>query len=474
MSFVGLVTQKDEPTGVSLMAKVVTANKKKSTKKVFDVSVKANSLNDFSCCVIDHATIVDKLNSLYDMSQIVDDITLIYSGIHDTDVSYRIIDTVSPILSNYLGEDGKIIERPKYGNGDATGFIEVTVSKGEAEITSRIQVSVKSITVEEVLSDQTFTQSVLWSLIRGQNDPYQQGSEWSGHNNISSKLRLISEKSIPELSDKPVVITWSVQDNTLLYANEIYTTPRINVETGEIGKCSYKEACTLVDNIPGITVKVIGSDNNILQNRVRIGGIVLTATLSISGSEVTKGVVFNCSTISKYLTSQEICDVVLANIHITTQQDKDIFYKSAGDSSFNTIIAPASGGTYTLKAFGNRGSETFEAYDLKLKVGDIISVSLTNKVLDFNGSNNYEDTAKNANLLYSAFNGGFQNDEGEIYSKLIINFDELKDATDTDKQFACGIVISISGYSSSGDTPGGSPLMIQRYAQIKIDTSAMN
>ena len=471
MSFIGLVTQKDKPTGVSLMAKVVTANKKASAKKVFDVSVKANALSDFTCCVIDHATIVEKVNSLHNMNEIVDDITLIYSGINDTSVSYRIIDTVEPYLSSALGEDGKIIKRPKYGKGDATGYIEITVSKGEAEVTSRIQASVKSISAEEVLSSDTFTQAVLWSLIRGTNDSYQQGSEWSGHNNISKPLKFISSKSVPDLSDEPVSITWSIQDDTLAYTKDIYTEPRINIDTGEINRCSYKEACSLVDSIPGIVVKVIGSDNNTLQNRVRIGGIILAATLTLG--EVTKNIVFNCSTVSKYLTSQEVMDVVLENIFINTQQDTRIMYKDVSDSNFNTITAPASGGTYTLRAFGNRGSETFESSSLKLKTGDIIGVTISNKVLDFNGSNEYQDTVDT--LLYlNAFNGGFQSDEGDVYSKLVINFDELKNVSDEKKQFSCGATISIAGYSATGDSPGGSSLIVKRHAQIKIDTSAMN
>ena len=92
MAFIGLVTQKDKPTGVSLMAKVVTANKKKSAKKIFKVSVKPNALDDLSCCVIDHGTAVDKINGLQDMNNITDDITLPYTGINGTTVTYNIID----------------------------------------------------------------------------------------------------------------------------------------------------------------------------------------------------------------------------------------------------------------------------------------------------------------------------------------------------------------------------------------------
>ena len=468
MSFVGLVTRKDKPTGVSLMAKIVTANKKKSAKKVFKVSVKANALDDFTCCVIDHGTAVDKINTSQDMTKVTEDISLTYSGINDTTISYRIVDVSSPYLSTYLGEDGKIHGRPKYGEGNATGYIEITVSKNDKSVTSRIQTSVKEITAEEVLNDATFTQAAMWQLIRGLNDPYQQGSEWSGHNNIHSPLRLITNKAVPELSKEEVVISWAAQDDTISYASDIYTDSRINIATGAITRPTYKQACTLVDSISGINVKVIGAESNALQNRVRIGGLTLTGTLTLG--EATKNIVFNCSTISKYLTNEEIMDVVIANIYINTQQDTRISYKDVSDGSVFTITAPASGGKYTLRAFGNRGSETFEAPELKLRAGDIIGVTITNTVLDFNGSQEYADAA----LLVSAFNGGFQSDEGDTYSKLIIDFDVLKDASEDKKKFACGATISVAGYSATGDSAGGTSLNIKRHAQIMINTSEIS
>ena len=444
-----------------------SANKKKSAKKVFKVSVKPNALDDFTCCVIDHGTIVDKINSSQDMSQIIEDVTLIYSGINDTTVTYRIIDVSVPYLSTYIGEDGKVNGRPKYGEGNATGYIEVTVSKNDKSVTSRIQASIKAITAEEVLNDATFTQAAMWTLIRGLNDPYQQGSEWSGHNNISKQLKLIQSKNVDTLSKEPVAIAWEVKDDTLAYSGDIYTEARIDASTGNVTRPSYKEACTLVNAISGINIKVIGSDSNALQNRVRIGGIILTAKLTLG--EASKNIVFNCSTVSKYITNQEVLDVVLAHIYINTQQNTKIAYKDVSDANFFTITAPQVGGTYTLQAFGNRGSETFEAPELKLSAGDIIGVSITNTVLDYNGSNEYSDTA----LLVSAFNGGFQSDEGDTYSKLVINLDVLKDAEADKKKFACGASISIAGYSATGENPGGSSLNIKRHAQILVDTSAI-
>lgn len=467
MAFVGLVTKKDKPTGVSLMAKVVTANKKKSAEKIFKVSVKASGLDDFSCCVLDHATVVDKINSSQDMTQLVDDMSLIYSGVNGTTISYRIIDIDEPNLSTYLGEDGKIHGRPKYGEGNAMGYIEITVAKGEAKLISRIQASVKAITPEEVLNDSTFSQASMWSLIKGNNDSYQQGNEWSGHNNITKPLNLITSKDVSAMSTKSVSITWTVADETLGSSEGVYSEPRINAETGALIRPSYKDACSLIDSVSGVNIKVVGSNSNALQNRVRIGGIILTAVLNLG--DITKNVVFNCSTISKYITNQEVMDVVLSNIYIFADDGSQIPYKEASDSNFYTITAPAGGGEYTLRAYGNRGSEGFEAPQLKLNTGEIIGVTITNSVLNFSGSAEYPDSA----LLVNAFNGGFQSDSGDTYSKLVIDFNEIKDANSSLKEFACGATISISGYSSNGDVPGGSSLNIKRHAQFKVDTSAM-
>ena len=469
MSFIGLVTRKEKDTGVSLLAKVVTQSKNKSAKKVFKVKVKANALDDFSCCVIDHATVVNKINTTQDMSELTNDVIFSYNGINGTTITYRIIDINSPLLSAYLGEDGKVNGRPRYGEGDASGYIEITVSKNEASLTSRIAATVKSVTAEEVLSDTTFTQSGLWSSIRGLNDSYQQGSEWSGHNNISNPLTLIASKEISTMSVEPVNIEWSVVDNTLTVASAsgIYSEARIDVTTGAVNRCSYKDACKMVDAIYGISVNVIGSSSNSLQNRVRIGGLMLTAKLALG--DATKNVVFSCSTISKYLTNEEVMDVVLANIAVFKEDGSKVGYKTTSDTSFETLVAPTTGGTYTLRAFGNRGSETFQSSELKLNVGDIIGVTITNEVLEYNGSTNYADTS----LLTSAFGGGFQNDDGDTYMKLVIDYDAIKDADSAKKKFACGAKISVAGYSANGITPGGSPLMNTKYAQFVIDTSGI-
>lgn len=474
MAFVGLITKKDKPTGVSLMAKVVTENKKKSAEKIFKVSVKASGLDDFSCCVLDHAVVVDKINSSQDMTQLVEDISLIYSGVNGTTISYKIIDINEPKLSMHLGEDGKIHGRPKYGEGDAMGYIEITVAKNTASLVSRIQASVKAITAEEVLNDSTFSQASIWTLIRGENDPYQQGNEWSGHNNISKPLNLIKTKSVNAISTKAVDISWSISDETIGYAGDVYTDEagathsRIDSTSGAVFRPTYKKACTLVGVSPNINVKVIGDNASSLQNRVRIGGLILTASLNLG--DITKNVVFNCSTISKYLTNQEVLDAVLDRIYIRTSDGVQISYKKeTNDSTFHSIIAPAGGGQYTLTAFKGNACQSFEIPELKLSAGQVIGVSIVNSVLAYSGSGAYPDSS----LLSTAFGGGFKGDANDAYDSLVIDFEKIKDANSSMKEFACGARVEVSGYSGTGETAGGSMHMATRHAQFKIDTTNM-
>ncbi len=470
MSFVGLVTRKEKDTGVSLMAKVVTESKNRFARQTFKVKVKANVLDDFTCCVIDHETLVDTINNAQDMSAIISDVTLSYNGINGTSISYKIIDIDSPLLSTYMTVDGKVSSRPKFGEGDAVGYLEVTVAKGESSVVSRILTSVSSISAIEVLNSAVFTQSSLWSIIKGSNGSYQQGSEWSGHNNIMYDLSLLTSVNVTSMSITPVTLSWSVVDNTLSYASamNIYDTNRVNSSTGVVTRPNYKDSCVLIDAVSGVTIKLITADNT-LTNRVRIGGLTLTASLSLG--EATKDVVFNCATVSKYLTNAEVLDVVLGNIHLLDPSLAVKFdYMETADGSYNTLVSPAEGGTYVLRAYGNLGSLLFEAPELKLSAGQIIGVSITNSVYEYDFSIAYT----NALLKATAFDGGFQNDDGETYSKLTIDYDVLAaQASDNDRKFSCCATISVSGYSSTGLTAGGGSQTTKRFAPIVVDTSSI-
>lgn len=468
MSFVGLVTQKEKVTGVNLMAKVVTANKKKSAKKIFPVRVKASGLTDADCCIIDLATIVDKINA-QNMNEITTNITLIYSGENGTTVSYELIDSTEPLLSEHLAEDGTIIKRPKYGEGNAVGSIKITVTKGNAApVSSTIQAGVKAYQAKEVLADPVFTYTGLWSKIKGNNA--------NGANNIASKLKLITtvtDKSVTDKTTEEVQILWNVVDNTLQHTN-IYTEPRIDVTTGNIIRPTYEKACELINS--NVKAELVGEDNkSVAYNRVRIYGVVLTATITLGDKvEVVK---FECATISKYLKASEIEEVITNNIHIKgidASANSSIFkYNLTSNTAieFNTIHAPAEGGIYTLNAFGNTASETLQAPNLKLNVGDITDVSVVNYLRSYtNTDSDYADSS----VLISAFNGGqFVTDGTDAFLNLTINLDELKDVSDDKKQFAIVSGVTINKYSEDGEVSGGGRTYVEYVAYFKVDTSSI-
>ena len=100
MSYVGLITRKDKPTGIKLKAKVVTPNKQKYIEKIFDVKIKENAINDITSCVLDHGTVVSNIMSSQTMLNLTSDLALIYIGDNGASISYEIEAPLSPIYIN--------------------------------------------------------------------------------------------------------------------------------------------------------------------------------------------------------------------------------------------------------------------------------------------------------------------------------------------------------------------------------------
>ena len=158
MSFIGIVTRKEQDTGVTLEAKIVTPNKKKATRQKFKVKVKKTGLSDYECCVLDQATVRNKLNK-QDLTAVKEDINFTYNGENGTKIEYSIENTGEPKLTDCLGEDGKIISRPKYGQNDASGYIVMTVKKGVESLTTKISVTIKQILGQEVIASTSIKDS---------------------------------------------------------------------------------------------------------------------------------------------------------------------------------------------------------------------------------------------------------------------------------------------------------------------------
>lgn len=489
MSFIGLVTRKEEDTGVTLRAKIVTPNKKRFQTKDFKVKVKANALDDYSCCVIDHATAKNRIENSQDMLNLIDDLTLPYSGSNGTTISYNVInntDASTYDLTDYLGEDGKILGRPKYNaeaGGAATGYLEIVVTKGDAKVASRIVIAVSGTTADEVLASDTYTDKKLWALIAGKNTgTYNRGSEASPHNNIQHPLLFSNAQTLNDPnSTTPITVTWTVVDALTPYLSsnvrlsqlkdELGGASRI-ADDGTVTRPSYGAACSAIDQVNGITAKIIGtaesstSSNN---RRVRIDGITITAVLELGTAR--KTVVFNCATVSKYITNSEIMSVVKSGMALFRADGAKISYKDKFDDAATVIYAPAAGGSTTIRAYTNIGvTNLFSNEALHLDAGTINNVEVTHTIWDANDAGISCDDS----ILYALNNGFVADASGDPnYQVLNINFDEFNSLGSSLRKFTIYSNVKVSSYSTTGEDLSSTTQYFECYAKIEIDTSGI-
>lgn len=512
MSFIGIVTRKEQDTGVTLEAKVVTPNKKKYAKKKFKVKVKADALDDLTCCILDQATQVNKLNAQNEMNNIISSINaMAYSGEHATTISYAIEDITTPKLSDYLQETGELKKngdvpiRPKYGEAQVSGYLVITVSKGEASVSSKLQVTVPSYTAAECIKVADINATWLWDLISGDNDSYIPNDNASGHRNISYDLNFNNASSIgissstaiaafKLISNDPIKVTWTINDVTLDTAKkyDLYTESRIS-NSGVVTTVPYKSAYPLISefsnikNTDGLNVycELVHDEDlsNSTEYYVRIGGISLTATLSLGDS--TQTIVYDCCTTSKYLTNQEVMDAVLETLYVATSwNESTVLYKE--DASSNVIkIKPSDNGKdsdgnnlYTITAFKNAKELSYEALGMK----SIDAVTITNTVMDytFDLKNQTNPTYMEGKTSKSTIenNAKFVSVSGiESRQKITLDIEEFSKLSGDDekyKKFSCVAQIKINSYASynekTGEKTTGS-VEATRYILVEVDTT---
>ena len=465
MSFKGIVTRKDKDTGVNLLAKIVTPNKKMSTKKKFSVKVKANSLSDFECCVIDISTARSKITKSINIVDIRSDIPMSYYGANGTTISYKIIDidNNSLKLSKYLKSDGKLNGRPKYGEGDVTGFIEIEAKKNAAKTSTRISVTVLQTSATEVLFDDTyFNHAIIWNIIRKTNAAYSDDLS-SGHKNIKADLDF-KESYICPLSDTPIQLEYSVQGG------------EINVNGGKVvrmsnsgvyGKISYIDACTLVGS--SYNAKISGSPN---VRTVVIEGLTITVTLKL-GSDSTRSFVFNCATNSEQITNEEVLNALTDGIlqyYTSTNGSNELshtFNSSISTTSPDYIFTGINDGEGEITVYkcgnGGSGANLLSIPSLKLSEGEVI-LETSYEIKDIQGTGSYDD-----NMINQAFSGGQWSSNAEnTQSTLKFKYNNFYNATSDKKSFSIACKIDIKAYG--GDQLKGSRTV---YARFTVNTDGM-
>ena len=476
MSFIGIVTRKEQDTGVTLEAKIVTPNKKKATRQRFKVKVKKTGLSDYECCVLDQATIRNKLNVQQDLTAVKEDINFTYNGENGTRIEYSIENTGEPRLTDYLGEDGKIISRPKYGQSDASGYIVMTVKKGTESLTTKIRVTIKQFLIHEVLTSAVIKDSSLWNAIRGTNAQWANDSS-SGHKNIFYNLNLITSSNqmlpsdraaISELTNTPIEISWSITDNAI---NSVITQNRIN-ESGTIFIPKYKDACTLLNT--SVDAVLVGTTQ--YNKRVRIGGLILKATLTLE--EESKTITFDCSTCSKYITNKEVIDFAQSKTDIVFGNgiNTHLNYRMLTDSSYETVVIPASASDsqfYIGLACSTTALESYAIDELKLNVGKV-DYAFTHKICEFRRTEAYDDTD---GIFSSTVITNTSREDTEHFGTstrwpLVVDVAKLRDLSTDKKSFTIETTVSATRYTKDGtsESAGGGE-EIKLYCHIKLDDS---
>lgn len=392
-NFIGFVTRKDKDTGVNLLAKIVTPNKKRSLLKLVRVKVKANALDDYSCCVIDHAAMKKIIEDSQDLEAVSESFQFLYNGEHGTSISYSIEPSDSDSrITDFLSEDGTLSGRPKYsptGAADAVGYIRVTVTKNDAEVSSRIMVHIKGMSADEVLnSDKVYSKTsgslseFLWNKIKGQNESHAN----TGYQSIMHQLEFNNAKSIyvNEVSDTPISCVWSIdldevgdymKNNPTKFPNSdlsMYTLPAgsgsricIDPEDADYGKVilpTYKDCASAFTNNQWAQLMPISGGNEVRNRNFRIGKydstatnarLKLRATLTL-GDAKPINVVYNCATVSKYMSNSEVVQFIKDIMQIKIN---DNFIPTGGSPVEIPVpdmsVASGSVTEYKISIFGN-------------------------------------------------------------------------------------------------------------------------
>lgn len=467
MSFKGIITKKDNKTGVDLLAKVISPNKKKSEKHIVPVSIKANELDDYSCCVIDLNTLLSRLGNFYDLENLTENISLSYEGANKTQISYAVKNVGATNLSDYFNSKGIVTDRPKYGNGDAMGYLEITVQKHGKKVNSRVVIIIPSISAQEALENNTITQATLWERIKGGNV--------NGWTNIEKDLLMVTEYPVPSVSTEPIQIQWTVNDSTLSTAGTlgIYSDERLDSLTGKVERCSYTDGCSLVEYLGGNAEVKQPNASNALQNYVLIGGLTLTATLKLG--EATKDIIYPCGIRSKYITNIEVRDAIVkllqtdSNAALSVTPGAKYQWTSQESTQVRTLQAPFNGGNAMIRVLNNAGVEDFEFPDLHIGLGQCTAISF-----DYRIEPQTSDPDKQLAVIGTALDGGFKEVDDKT-KELKVDYAEFKNLNDADcKIFTIVNAINITGYSGNGLTVGGAPATAVLNLKFRVDTSSMS
>ena len=358
-NFVGVVTQQDKQTGVTLRARVTSPKGHYTAYQDFKCMVKKAGLTDEQAVMTDLNTVSNRLLS-NGVTGITSNLTAYMPtvGENETNIKY----TVSgDDISNYFNSDGIVIKRPPYGSNSVIGSLTITVTKNAAIAERNITISIEPYTAQELV--QSALNTITWDNIRGQNAVESSDPSTNGMYNVIYPLKLM--KTITsDLVEAPINVTWTVTQDAL--SPVINDSKRVDVSNGNITRPSYVDVYEQKDlKISSSMLDIITSkiENAYGRTYLRIGGLTLKASIQIDGissSSLIDSVTFNLKTLSAALTNKEISEYLSNNISMFSTKDtryNSVFSLSTiDDTSERTIFFDTTGvNSSMLEMFGTSG-----------------------------------------------------------------------------------------------------------------------
>lgn len=358
-NFVGVVTQQDTQTGVTLRARVTSPKGHYTAYQDFKCMVKKAGLTDEQAVMTDLNTISNKLLA-NGVTGITSNLTAYMPSVgeNETDVKYSV---TGDDISDYFNSDGIVTKRPPYGSNSIVGSLVITVTKNAATAERTITISIEPYTAQELV--QSVLNTLTWDNIRGQNAVESSDPSTNGMYNVIYPLKLM--KTITsDLVTNPVTVTWSIIQDVL--SPVIDNEKRINLTDGSIVRPSYTTIHEQRDiKISSSMLDIVTSkiENTYGRTYLRVGGLTLKASINIEGissSSMIDSVTFNLKTLSAALTNMEISEYLSDNISMFSI--KDIAYNTVfslstiNDTSERTVFFDTTGASSSIiEMFGTSG-----------------------------------------------------------------------------------------------------------------------
>lgn len=452
MSFKGIVTRKDKETGVDLMAKIVTENKKKSMKKTYKVRVASNGLSDTESC--SRAVILKKDEVSKAGPGGADDLTVGINlntlGAFGTTLSYKITnDNPECPLTDYLSANGTMLGAPIYGAGDAVGKLYITATKGDASITAIVPITIKAYTAESILYDESIiNKAILWRAMTT-NPEYV-----LANNKITFLSTWEPWKLLPvKPSNQPITVAYSIEDKAFAGIGQ----PRIDSNTAgtKTVYCpSYSTLMSLKGSSPEYSVSEYKDPNQAgkTSKNLKCSGLMVTVTLTLGDASITFD--YDITTRSEALTNEEVVNALEALAEAPTERGNRA---SSVLKLYNADDLGAEIGSYFMNALAPDGRSGAECYNINaaalgdkkefnikcitgsdfevlvtleslgLEAGDISAEISEPQIFAFNGVDIYCDDVAIANNIFGP-------KEGTVLAENVVpvNLDLIKSMIEVD------------------------------------------